>query len=81
MIMDGISLVDQTTAQKIDEELMSEETRGLNFSIDQLMELAGLGVALCIYDYKPPPARILVISGKKGRHHSFNSCLHNRARE
>ncbi len=51
----------QEDAAKIDEELMGP----LGFSVDQLMELAGLSVACSVYaEYPPHPhKRILVIAG------------------
>ena len=51
----------QVDAAKIDEELMGP----LGFSVDQLMELAGLSVACSVYAEYPPSShkRILVIAG------------------
>lgn len=51
----------QEEAAKIDEELMGP----LGFSVDQLMELAGLSVACSVYAEYPPSShkRILVIAG------------------
>ena len=51
----------QEDAAKIDEELMGP----LGFSVDQLMELAGLSVACSVYAEYPPSShkRILVIAG------------------
>lgn len=55
-----VRLVDQATAKAIDNELMSEDC---GFSIDQLMELAGLAVAQAIHAVFPRPCSVLVISG------------------
>lgn len=51
----------QKEAQAVDEELMGP----LGFSVDQLMELAGLSVAQSIRAEYPPKShkRILVIAG------------------
>ena len=51
----------QEDAAKIDEELMGP----LGFSVDQLMELAGLSVACSVYAEYPPSSheRVLVIAG------------------
>ena len=51
----------QEDAAKIDEELMGP----LGFSVDQLMELAGLSVACSVFAEYPPSThrRILVIAG------------------
>lgn len=53
--------IDAATAAKIDHELMTE----LGFSIDQLMELAGLAVAECVYSVHPPSRgrKVLVLAG------------------
>jgi NAD(P)H-hydrate epimerase len=55
--------IDAQTAAKIDQVLMSEESGG--FSIDQLMELAGLACAQCVYTCYPPQAfgTVLVAAG------------------
>lgn len=45
-------LLRQEEAQHIDEELFSE----YGFSVDQLMELAGLSCATAITRVRPPPA-------------------------
>ena len=42
-----VRYIDAKTAQDIDEELTGKYA----FSIDQLMELAGLSVATAVYDY------------------------------
>mmetsp|Transcript_67254 Transcript_67254/g.212811 ORF Transcript_67254/g.212811 Transcript_67254/m.212811 type:complete len:334 (+) Transcript_67254:51-1052(+) len=56
-----VTLLGQEEAIAIDEELMS--TPG--FSVDQLMELAGLSVASAVMDAFPPPAsqRVLIVCG------------------
>lgn len=57
-----ITLLTQKEAQAIDEELMG--TPG--FSVDQLMELAGLSVASAIHDFLAQPTRsasILILCG------------------
>jgi len=56
-----VSYLGQETAKKIDEELMGP----LGFSVDQLMELAGLSVATSIADAYPLPSfgRVLVLAG------------------
>lgn len=57
----GVKLLGQKEAQDIDVELMS--TPG--FSIDQLMELAGLSVAAAVHAAYPPTThpRVLVVCG------------------
>jgi NAD(P)H-hydrate epimerase len=56
-----VQYLNQTDAQNLDVELMGH----LGFSIDQLMELAGLSVACAVYDAYPINQfkRILVICG------------------
>eukprot|EP00891_Asterochloris_glomerata_P002329 jgi/Astpho2/2329/Aster-08193 len=56
-----IEELSQEQAAKIDEELMGP----LGFSVDQLMELAGLSVAQSVYSEYPPTShsRVLVIAG------------------
>lgn len=57
----GLTLLGQEEAAAIDEELMA--TPG--FSVDQLMELAGLSVAAAVADAFPLPSgrRVLVVAG------------------
>jgi len=57
----GLSYLTQAQAVAIDEELMGP----LGFSIDQLMELAGLSVATAIVEQYPLPKfrRVLVVAG------------------
>ncbi|CAN0012983.1 unnamed protein product [Ascophyllum nodosum] len=55
----GISLLTAENSAALDADLMS--TPG--FSIDQLMELAGLSVACAITKVYPPSSRILVVCG------------------
>lgn len=61
MEMESISYLSQREAAAIDEELMGP----LGFSVDQLMELAGLSVACAIHEvYKPNEYnRVLAICG------------------
>lgn len=60
--MEGVTYLSQAQAQAIDDELMGAE---LGFSIDQLMELAGLSVASALAEVYPPRqhARVLVLCG------------------
>ncbi|CAM9621121.1 unnamed protein product, partial [Choristocarpus tenellus] len=53
------SLLTASNSAALDAELMS--TPG--FSVDQLMELAGLSVACAIAKVYPPPGRVLVVAG------------------
>ncbi|CBN77089.1 pyridoxamine 5-phosphate oxidase, putative [Ectocarpus siliculosus] len=55
----GISLLTAEDSAALDADLMS--TPG--FSIDQLMELAGLSVACAIAKVYPPPSRVLIVCG------------------
>jgi len=62
-----LQYLDQKEAQEIDQELMGDK---YGFSIDQLMELAGLSVAAAVTAAYPPgsfpkkcPPRILVLCG------------------
>ena len=48
--MDGIRSLGQQEARSLDEELFTE----YKFSVDQLMEIAGLSVAEVIVDCYPP---------------------------
>lgn len=59
--MEGISLLRQAEASAIDEELMGS----LGFSIDQLMELAGLSVACAIHEVYSPLSypKVLIVCG------------------
>lgn len=59
-----VKLLDQETAKAIDAELMGESG---GFSIDQLMELAGLAVAQAIHKVYEASSRILVIAGTLDR--------------
>jgi NAD(P)H-hydrate epimerase len=63
-----ITHLTQRQAAALDEDLMNPETYG--FSLDQLMELAGLSVAAAVRDAYPPslastaaPTRVLVLAG------------------
>jgi hydroxyethylthiazole kinase-like uncharacterized protein yjeF len=60
--MEGIAYLSQAQAQAIDDELMGAEQ---GFSLDQLMELAGLAVAHAIAEVYPPQQhpRVLVLCG------------------
>jgi pyridoxal 5'-phosphate synthase / NAD(P)H-hydrate epimerase len=49
----------QKEAVRVDEELMGS----LGFSVDQLMELAGLSVACAVAAETKPQARVLVLAG------------------
>ena len=51
MADDGVSFVSAAQAKEIDEKLMGPE---FGFSIDQLMELAGLSVASALCEVYPP---------------------------
>lgn len=55
------AFLNQTNAQALDLELMNCKLGG--FSIDQLMELAGLSVACAIHAVYPQMKRILAIAG------------------
>lgn len=55
----GISYLDQTSAINIDVDLMST----LGFSIDQLMELAGLSCACAAAEMAPAGSKILLVCG------------------
>ena len=55
------AFLNQTSAQALDVELMNPKVGG--FSIDQLMELAGLSVACAIHSVYPQMKRILAIAG------------------
>ena len=57
--MSAIPLLNQLDAQQLDVELMREP----GFSIDQLMELAGLSVACAVAAVFSPPSRILAVAG------------------
>ncbi|EFN55311.1 hypothetical protein CHLNCDRAFT_134278 [Chlorella variabilis] len=59
--MEGITFLTQEQAQKLDEELMGP----LGFSVDQLMELAGLSVASAAATEYPVSThpRVLVVAG------------------
>jgi NAD(P)H-hydrate epimerase len=61
--MKNIQYITQKIAQQIDKELMDPALGG--FSIDQLMELAGLSVAECVLKCFPAPKyqRVLVCAG------------------
>ncbi|CAJ1427122.1 unnamed protein product, partial [Effrenium voratum] len=54
-----VTLLGQQEAIAIDEELMS--TPG--FSVDQLMELAGLSVASAVADAYPAAKQVLIVAG------------------
>jgi NAD(P)H-hydrate epimerase len=60
----AFSFLTQSEAEEVDRILMSEE---MGFSIDQLMELAGLSVAECVAESFPPQpsagTRVLVVAG------------------
>ena len=62
MADDGVSFVSAAQAKEIDEKLMGPE---FGFSIDQLMELAGLSVASATCEVYPPRShrRVLVLAG------------------
>ena len=62
MADDGVSFVSAAQAKEIDEKLMGPE---FGFSIDQLMELAGLSVASALCEVYPPRShsRVLVLCG------------------
>ena len=55
----GMKLLTQAEAIAVDEDLM--QTPG--FSVDQLMELAGLSVAAAVHDAYPPGRRVLCVCG------------------
>jgi NAD(P)H-hydrate epimerase len=57
----NISYLNAEKAQLIDDRLMSED---IGFSIDQLMELAGLSVAVAVNDFLGAPNRkVLILAG------------------
>lgn len=60
-IVDGVTHLSQADAAAVDDKLMGT----LGFSIDQLMELAGLSVACAIHAVFPPTThpRVLVLAG------------------
>lgn len=55
----GVPMLNQPSAYQLDQDLMT--TPG--FSIDQLMELAGLSVAASILDAYPAQKKILIVAG------------------
>ncbi len=55
-----VSLLSAAQAAALDADLMGAE---LGFSLDQLMELAGLSVAAAVHAAHPPPRRVLVLVG------------------
>ncbi len=55
----GVSLLNQTDAIQVDVDLMQEP----GFSIDQLMELAGLSCACAVVALAPTPCRVLLVCG------------------
>ena len=63
-IMDSIKLLSQQEATQMDVELMGKE---FGFSVDQLMELAGLSVASAVFEFQPSSVShkpsVLVICG------------------
>lgn len=61
--MSARAVISQKDAALLDEELMSEA--GCGFTLDQLMELAGLAVACAVHDSYPPGThpRVLVACG------------------
>jgi len=70
--MATLSFLGQETAQKVDEELMGP----LKFSIDQLMELAGLSVACSVHDaflQDEPNKKVLVVCGPGSNTNIFPS--------
>ena len=62
--MADVSFVSAAQAKEIDEKLMGPE---FGFSIDQLMELAGLSVASALCEVYPPRSygRVLVLCGPR----------------
>lgn len=58
--MNNWKAVDQETAQQIDDHLMSDE---VGYSVDQLMELAGLSVAIVVARCSNPSDKIAVMVG------------------
>eukprot|EP00922_Rhytidocystis_sp_ex-Travisia-forbesii_P018280 GHVS01027177.1.p1 GENE.GHVS01027177.1~~GHVS01027177.1.p1 ORF type:complete len:192 (-),score=21.27 GHVS01027177.1:141-716(-) len=54
------SFLDAVAAQKLDEDLMGED---VGYSVDQLMELAGLSVAQAIVDCFPFLRKVLIVVG------------------
>uniref|UniRef100_A0A914YTH0 NAD(P)H-hydrate epimerase n=1 Tax=Panagrolaimus superbus TaxID=310955 RepID=A0A914YTH0_9BILA len=55
----SIKYLGQEEAINIDKELFNE----YGFSVDQLMELAGLSCAQAIYSFYPKPSKCLIIVG------------------
>jgi hydroxyethylthiazole kinase-like uncharacterized protein yjeF len=55
-----VSLLSAAQAAALDVDLMGEN---LGFSLDQLMELAGLSVAAAVHAEHPPPRRVIVLAG------------------
>jgi hypothetical protein len=55
----GVSLLNQADAIQVDVDLMQEP----GFSIDQLMELAGLSCACAVAALAPAPCRVLLVCG------------------
>lgn len=55
----GVSLLNQADAIQVDVDLMQEP----GFSIDQLMELAGLSCACAVVALAPTPCRVLLVCG------------------
>eukprot|EP00850_Spirogloea_muscicola_P010451 SM000061S19278 [mRNA] locus=s61:502661:506248:+ [translate_table: standard] len=60
--MEGLTYLSQAQAAAVDEELMGDD---FGFTLEQLMELAGLSVACAIFEvYKPASSsRVLVLCG------------------
>eukprot|EP00922_Rhytidocystis_sp_ex-Travisia-forbesii_P030333 GHVS01044791.1.p1 GENE.GHVS01044791.1~~GHVS01044791.1.p1 ORF type:complete len:259 (-),score=37.81 GHVS01044791.1:128-808(-) len=58
--MSSTTYVDAVTAQQLDEELMGES---VGYSVDQLMELAGLSVAQAVVDAFPALRKVLILVG------------------
>lgn len=59
VVAHGVSLLNQADSIAVDVDLMQEP----GFSIDQLMELAGLSCACAIARVAPPAARVLIVCG------------------
>ena len=55
----GVPLLGQENAYQLDQDLMTVP----GFSVDQLMELAGLSVAAAILDAYATAKRVLVVAG------------------